>query len=73
MATLFNNTDADLFCAALHVMVPAHGSVEIDDDDAGKVNTASGVLRVEQAAQRAQARRGGRVAEVSGPPVMETR
>ena len=81
MATLFNHTDADLFCAALHVTVPANGSVEIDDADVERVNTVSGVWKVERAeraepkqpATRAAAKRGGKSAEVSAAPAMETR
>lgn len=76
MATLFNHTDADLFCAALHVTVPANGSVEIPDEDAEKVNTDTGVLgvkRAEQPATRAAVKRGSKTAEVSGAPARETR
>jgi hypothetical protein len=74
MATLFNHTDNDLFCAALHVTVPARGSVEIEDGDADKVNTVTGVFAVERAqAVRSAVKRGGKVAESSSAPVMETR
>lgn len=72
MATLRNHTDADMFCAALHVVVPAHGSVEIDDDDADKVTVATGVFSV-SVPERVLARRGSAVAEVSKAPAMETR
>ena len=74
MATLTNLTDDDVFCAALHVMVPARGSVEIDDAAADRVNTVSGVLSVARAeASRRQVTRGGKRAEVSAAPPMETR
>ena len=74
MATLFNHTDADLFCAPLHLMVPAHESVDITDEDAERVNTVSGVWVVERAtATRSAVKRGGKVAETSGRPQMETR
>lgn len=72
MATLHNLTDADLYCPQLHVLVRAAGSVEIGDEDAGRVNTASGVWRVD-AATRKQATRGAKTAEVTGAPVMEKR
>ena len=74
MATLFNHTDSDLFCAALHVMVPAHSSVEIADDDADKVNTVTGVFAVSRTdAARVSVRRGGKTVEVDTAPPMETR
>lgn len=74
MATLHNHTDNDQFCAALHVMVPANGTVEIADEDADAVNTVTGVFSVSRAeASKATAKRGGKQAEVSAAPPMETR
>lgn len=74
MATLRNHTDGDLFCAALHLMVPARGEVAIPDEDADKVNTITGQFTVEKPrAERIVARRGGKHSEQSGAPAMETR
>ncbi len=84
MATLHNHTDADVFCPTLHVMVPANGSVDIDDNDVDKVNVASGIFRIEktakpveatpdEAASRRTITRSGKPVEVDEAPVMETR
>ena len=81
MPTLHNPTDQDVYSHAIGEIVPAGGSVEIDDEQAARVNTVSGVWRVTAAAKadapatasRTSGKRGGKRAEVSAAPAMETR
>ncbi len=70
MATLNNPTDADLYSHVLGEIVPANGSVEISDEQAEQVNTASGIWTI---TERRVVTRGGKRAEISGKPAMETR
>lgn len=71
--TLHNHTEADVYCAALHVMVPAGSSVEIADEDADKVNLDSGVFTTTVTAGRHEVTRGSKQVEVDDAPQMETR
>lgn len=82
MPTLHNLTDQDVFSHVAGVIVPAAGSVEVDDEQAERVNTVSGVwvltssklaAEVAAVAARSTAKRGGKRAEVSAAPVRETR
>lgn len=72
MPTLTNPTDQDLYCHVTGELVPAGGSVELSDEQAARVNTASGIWRV-TAPVRDQVRRGGKRAEITAAPVMEKR
>ena len=73
MPTLHNPTAQDLYSHAIGDLVPAGGSVEITDEQAERVNTASGIWRVTAPAARVVGKRGGKSVEQSGAPRMEKR
>lgn len=73
MPELTNPTDQDLYCDALAEIVPAGESVEVSDEQAARINTACGVWRVSAPPVRETVKRGGKRAEVTSAPAMETR
>lgn len=73
MPQLTNPTAQDLYSHVLGEIVPAGQSVEITDDQAERINTASGIWTVTAPATRSLSKRGGKVAETSSAPDMETR
>lgn len=73
MPTLHNPTAQDLHCNVTGEIVPAGGSVEISDEQAERVNTATGIWTVTRAASRETVKRGSKRAEINTAPPMETR
>ena len=73
MPTLHNPTSQDLYSHVTGDLVPAGGSVEITDEQAEQINTATGIWRVSAPAARVVGKRGTRPVEQSGAPRMEKR
>lgn len=73
MPTLHNPTSQDLYSHVIGDLVPAGGSVEITDEQAARVNTATGIWQVTAPAARVVGKRGGKVVEQSAAPRMEKR
>lgn len=73
MPTLHNPTSQDLYSSVLGEMVPAGEAVDITDEQAERVNTASGIWRVTAPAARVVGKRGGKSVEQSAAPRMEKR
>lgn len=73
MPVLRHDRPYDVYCAALHVMVPAGEGVEVSEEDAKCVSPH--VFHIESSAKpvRKSARRGGKSVEVTDAPVRETR
>lgn len=73
MPELHNPTSQDLYSEVVADIVAAGESREISDEQAARVNTASGVWRIHAPAVREQVKRGAKRAEIDTAPVMEKR
>ena len=84
MATIHNPTPFSLFCEPIRESIGAGGTVEVVESVAARVNPAVFIVVTDEGpeevpeekpkrATRTTAKRGGKQAEVSGPPAGETR